>query len=271
MDETPRPDPETGELIIPENPENGIMEPEMAAEGGDVLSSEEVAAIHDTIAFINRTVSEKTLETALIVGNHVLSRYFNDDLEAAFSRTPYKSVSFGVLCDHPDLRLSKTHLIEMVRVAAQERFLMETELDMTPLNYTHRVKLIPLANDEIKVDMVRHCVAEDLTTRQLAYRVRRRNLETQLTPEGDMGEPETDPAVKAATDAAADLALRLDKTAGQVQGLDVEWFSPFINRLPAETAGMLESRLMSLIDDLDDAETRCRMLLEQLRPDTEPS
>jgi hypothetical protein len=67
MDETPRPDPETGELIIPENPENGIMEPEMAAEGGDVLSSEEVAAIHDTVALKSghspgaRTVQKKCL------------------------------------------------------------------------------------------------------------------------------------------------------------------------------------------------------------------
>ena len=260
-----------GELIIPETgeTETHVAEGETAAENGDVLSPEDMAAITEAVAFINRTISEKALETALLIGNYVLSRFFNDDPEAAFSRNPHKPVSFGMICDHPDLRLRKSHLNEMVRVAAQEKFFMECAVDVSPLNYSHRVKLIGLANDEAKVDMARQCVTEHLTVPQLAYRVRRRKLEMQ-TDQGEMTEV-GDGERAAAVNAAIDLAARLDKLIGQVTTADVEWFTPFVGQLPEAAANMVQTRLTTLIDAFNDAETRCHMLLEHLRPPSEHS
>jgi len=149
--------------------------------------------IDDTIAFIHRTVSEKALEAALLIGDYILTRYFNNDMEAAFSRDPHKSTSFNLLCDHPDLRISRYKLVNMVKVAAQERFLRLLDDDFTGLHYSHRLKLTALPNNEIKIDMAKKCVDENLTTRQLGYRIRRRVAEMAPAREepGPEGEGET--------------------------------------------------------------------------------
>ncbi|RJP43861.1 MAG: hypothetical protein C4548_06475, partial [Desulfobacteraceae bacterium] len=170
--------------------------------------------IDDTIAFIHRTVSEKALEAALLIGDYILTRYFNNDMEAAFSKDPHKSTSFNALCNHPDLRISRYKLVDMVKVAAQERFLRRLDDDFTGLHYSHRLKLTALPNNEIKIDMAKECVDENLTTRQLGYRIRRRVAETAPDPgePGAEGEGETptpgrepDPAADAVNVFIADL------------------------------------------------------------------
>jgi hypothetical protein len=120
--------------------------------------------IDDTIVFIHRTVSEKALEAALLIGDYILTRYFNNDMEAAFSRDPHKSTSFNALCNHPDLRISRYKLVDMVKVAAQERFLRLLDDDFTGLHYSHRLKLTALPNDDVKIDMAMECVDRELTT-----------------------------------------------------------------------------------------------------------
>jgi hypothetical protein len=76
-DDTPEDMPEDGTAIIPEVVEDPI-EP--------VLSVDDNVLITTTIAFINRTISAKALETGLLIGDYILTNYFNDDIEAAFSK-----------------------------------------------------------------------------------------------------------------------------------------------------------------------------------------
>jgi hypothetical protein len=162
--------PEGGTAIIPEVVEDPI-EP--------VLSADDNVLITTTIAFINRTVSAKALETALLIGDYILTNYFNDDIETALSRDSNKPLSFTMLCDHPDLRVSRQQLVDMVKVAAQERFFRSIDFNCGDLQYTHRLKLTRLPNDPIKIDMLRECIDENLTTRQLGYRVRMQAMETE--------------------------------------------------------------------------------------------
>ena len=79
---------ESGHVIIPEVVDE-IAEP--------VMTSEDAALIDETIIFINRTVSGKSLETALLIGNYLLMNFFNNDIDAAFSKDsqPAKNRFFG--------------------------------------------------------------------------------------------------------------------------------------------------------------------------------
>jgi hypothetical protein len=87
------------------------------------LLPENAALIDKTIFFINRTISGKALETAIVIGDQILVKYFNDDIDAAFSKDSAKPVSFTMLCDHPDLRVS------CQRMAVKAAFLNIDSLD----------------------------------------------------------------------------------------------------------------------------------------------
>lgn len=81
--------------------------PEVAEDSSEsTLLPEDAALIDETISFINRTISAKALEAALLIGNYVLGNFFDDDPDAAFSQNPYKPISFNRLCEDPELNVS---------------------------------------------------------------------------------------------------------------------------------------------------------------------
>jgi hypothetical protein len=224
-----------------------------------VLTPEEAALFNDTISFINRTVSAKALETALLIGNYILINYFNDDLELAFSKDPVKPVSFNILCEHPELSISRYKLINMVKVAAQERFFRSMDFNSGSLGYTHHMKLTRLPNDENKIDMVRECIAENLTTRQLGYRVKMKAIE--LEPAEDSS---PDPA--SAEKTFNTLVTSLDRLTGQAASLNFESFAGYIEQMDPHTGEFLRNKIMTLVDTMDDAETKCEGFLQKLQP-----
>jgi hypothetical protein len=255
---------------FPENEETGgeteiANETDNADVDGDiftpVVSAEDNLLIKDTISFINHTISQKALEAALLIGDHILTRYFDNDIEAAFSKDSDKPISFNVLCNHPDLRISRYKLVNMVKVAAQERFLQTLEYDFSPLHYSHRLKLTALPNDEGKIDMARECVAENLTTRQLGYRIRQRVSEMEQT-EGEGENPEPDPIGNAVNAFVA----AVDHLTSQAAALHPEPLEAHMQRLSPETKGLIEYRVMALSDTLDETQMICERLLLQLRP-----
>ena len=154
--------PTKGKVLLPEIVED-VPEP--------MLSPEETALVNDTVSLINRTISAKALEAALIIGDHILTNYFNNDIAAATSKDSNKPVSFNMLCEHLELNVSRAKLVNMVKVAAQERFLGTMTIALDDLSYSHRLKLTRLPNDENKIEMVRQCIDNDLTISQLEYRL----------------------------------------------------------------------------------------------------
>ena len=94
-----------------------VQKPEVVEDVPEsILSPEETTRINETVSLINRTISAKALEAALIIGGHILTRYFNDDIEAAISKDSNKPMSFNILCEHPELNVSRFKLANMVRV-----------------------------------------------------------------------------------------------------------------------------------------------------------
>jgi hypothetical protein len=171
-------------------------------------------------------------------------------------------VSFNRLCNHPDLGISRDKLINMVKVAAQERFLRYSEADLTGLHYSHRLKLTALPNDEFKLDMALECVTENLTTPQLRYRVRRRLAEIEAaggseTAEGEGPASASDPAVAAFT---ASLA-RLNEMAAS---LTPEMLAGRMADLGPETRDVIVNQLTTLSDTLDATQLMLEQLLRQL-------
>ena len=86
--------------------------------------------VESSVKFINEKIVETVLQGSIEIGDYVLKHFFNDDIELASSPDPYKAASYSALCCHPDLGVSRPTLSKMVRVAAQERFLIASNLDV---------------------------------------------------------------------------------------------------------------------------------------------
>lgn len=64
---------------------SNVLIPEMVDESIVTnLSSEDATFVDETVFFINRTVSGKTLETEPLIKNCILTNFFNNDIGAAF-------------------------------------------------------------------------------------------------------------------------------------------------------------------------------------------
>jgi hypothetical protein len=98
----------------------------------------------------------------------LLEKFFNNDIKAASSRNPKKANSFRKLCERQDLLVHSGTLSEMVRVAAQEKLLLDAEIDSKKLSYTHKAELIKLPKDSQKIDLAKKAIEENLSTREMA-------------------------------------------------------------------------------------------------------
>ena len=128
--------------------------------------------VEASVKFINNKIAETVFRGSIEIGEYVLKYFFNDDVELASSLDPFKSASYSALCSHPDLAVSRTTLARMVRVAAQERFFIENNVDTDKLQYVHRIELIKLENDDKKLELVQTCIESSLTSRKLIPLIR---------------------------------------------------------------------------------------------------
>ena len=85
----------------------------------------------------------------------------------ASSKNPKKQQSFNKLCERDDLIVHPNQLGLMVRVASQEMFFGEEKIDVKTLSYTHKATLVKVEDKSKKADMVKECIIEKWTTRQL--------------------------------------------------------------------------------------------------------
>lgn len=138
--------------------------------------------IDQSVAFINSKANETLYKGSIEIGNFLLKHFFNDDITLATSKNPKKPKSFKALCKHKDLAVPYTTLTIMVRVAAQERFFMESGLDTEKLSYTHKSDLVRLENTPEKIEIAKACILKNFSTRELSRMVsdkRRKVLENK--------------------------------------------------------------------------------------------
>ncbi|HBT88347.1 hypothetical protein [Desulfobacter sp.] len=123
--------------------------------------------IDDAVQFINEKANETLYKGSIEIGEYILEHFFNGDPKLASSKNPKKPQSFNNLCDRDDLIVHPNQLGLMVRVASQEKYFIEKEIDTTALSYTHKASLVKMDNGLKKNNMVKKCIEKEWTTRQL--------------------------------------------------------------------------------------------------------
>jgi hypothetical protein len=127
--------------------------------------------VNEAVEFINESANKTVYTGYLEIGNYVLEKFFDNDIEKASSRNPRKPESFKALCKREDLALKLTTLTMTVRVAAQEKYFIENKVKTDSLTFTHKAELIKLPNDKTKISLVNKCIKNKLSTRKLSTEV----------------------------------------------------------------------------------------------------
>lgn len=133
----------------------------------EVDTQEDKKLIDDAVAFINEKVNETIYQGSIKIGEYILENFFEGDLKLASSKNPRKKTSFNNLCENEELTIHPNRLGLMVRVACQERYFSENEIDTRGLSYTHKASLVKVEEDEKKINLAKDCINEKWTTRQL--------------------------------------------------------------------------------------------------------
>ena len=119
-------------------------------------------------------IANKTLYSGMMeIGQYVLEKFYDNDIEKASSKNPHKPDSYKKLCEREDLVLSLASLSMAVRVAGQEKFLEYEKVDTKKLTYTHKSELIKIDKNESKIKLAKKCIDENWSTRELAEEVKK--------------------------------------------------------------------------------------------------
>ena len=129
--------------------------------------------IDDAVNFINEKANETLYKGSIEIGGYILDNFFGGDPALASSKNPKKQQSFNNLCERDDLIVHPNQLGLMVRVAYQEQYFIEKKIDIKALSYTHKASLVKVDNGVKKSSMVKKCIKEEWTTRQLEEAIKK--------------------------------------------------------------------------------------------------
>lgn len=132
--------------------------------------------IDEAAAFIRTTIAAMIENAALKIGDYLLVRFFDGDIELAISRNRYKNISFTHLCRRPDIPLTRREMGLMVRMAFQEKELIDMGVDTSLLLISHKRYLTQVPNGPAKYDLVMECIREGWPAWKLAARIREMQL-----------------------------------------------------------------------------------------------
>jgi len=119
---------------------------------------------------LNQIYTTKALQTACLIGEYVINRFFDGEL-GAFHRDSSEHASFRALSKREDLRFSPTYLWTAVAVVGQLREIPEDLAHCLPLSH-HRL-LLPLKDASVKVALARMAVKQSLSKRELEREIGR--------------------------------------------------------------------------------------------------
>jgi len=128
------------------------------------------ALVERAVCDLNHIYTTKALQTACLIGEYVINRFFGGDVEA-FRRGSCEHASFRALSKHQDLRFSPTYLWTAVAVVGQIRELPEDLAQCLSLSH-HRL-LLPLKDASVKVALARMAVKQNLSKRELGREIGR--------------------------------------------------------------------------------------------------
>jgi hypothetical protein len=128
--------------------------------------------IDTAVGFINETANKTIYKGSIEIGEYLLTHFFNDDIKLAASKSPKKPASFKKLCERDDLTVHPSRLGLMVRVASQERFLLDKKIGADQLSYTHKASLVKMENNPEKINLIQQCIDNNWTTRALDEKIK---------------------------------------------------------------------------------------------------
>jgi hypothetical protein len=146
-------------------------ESEASSTSKDVTPVDEDKKIDAAVKFINETANKMVYKGSIEIGEYILKHFFDNDMSLASSKSPIKKESYRKLCQREDLVVSPMLLLQMVRVASQEKFLEAKTVETAGLSYTHKASLTRLENDEKKIRLINSCIKNDWSTRQLDKKI----------------------------------------------------------------------------------------------------
>ena len=134
------------------------------------------ALVERAVREINELANKMVYKGSIDVGEYLLREFFNNDPKLAASKNPSKKASYRELCKREDLTIKAPQLSVMVRVAAQERFFLENEIDSDKLSYRAKAELIKLPSEKpeekaAKIAVIGEIIAGGMTTRQVAEKI----------------------------------------------------------------------------------------------------
>jgi len=217
----------------------------------DPLSPEEAALIDESVEFINETAAA-VVNAAIGIGEHLLTRFFNNDIELATSRNPYKKTSYKMLCERPDLMVTQRELGSMIRVAAQERFFRSIELNTCMLSYTHQKYLTRLPDTETKAALAEECIQTGLPSRQLYNRIS--EIKNQSEPE----------APHPAEQLFKENISHIDQAMVKIKMPDIFKDPNAIVSLTGEARAALKQKAILWVDELENFQAQCEILIQTL-------
>lgn len=135
--------------------------------------------IDEAIDFINEKVNESIYKGSIEIGEYILAKFFDNNIQLASSRNPKKPNSYAALCKRDDLNANPATLSIMVRIAAQERFFDKYQIDASKLNYTQKKELIKIDNEKLKIELANECINNNLSTREFEKIVKAKRLDNK--------------------------------------------------------------------------------------------
>lgn len=136
---------------------------------------EAVEFINEKKSLLKNQVAESSYKTFVEIGEYLLKTFFNNDIALASSKDEDKPETYRSLAKRDDLDVHYTTLNKMVRCAIQEKFLLEhkdnIDINNNNFTYTHRLILLRLPDDNLKIELIKEINTTNMSTRDLEARV----------------------------------------------------------------------------------------------------
>ncbi len=206
--------------------------------------------VDKAVKLINEKASKTVYKGYLEIGEYLLLNFFNNDIKEASSKNRKKAVSFQELRKRPDLEVHPSSLSRMVRVASQERYFIQRNVNTDGLSYSHKIELIKLDNDEKKLQLVEMCIKEKMPYIKFAEIV----FETR-----QKGNGEKEPSPLKLISSANRLVDRLIE-GSQIQTLLSE--PEKLERMRPKTRTVFRERTSNLLEKMSTTTKECNKLIK---------
>jgi len=210
--------------------------------------------IKETVVFIKKAEKKFIYKGSIEIGLYVLEKFFNNDLDEINSKNTYKSFNFKALCENKSLSIYPNNLLQMVKVAYQEKNLKNHKVDLDKLSYSHRVKLIKIPDSEIKikVSLANECIKNKYSVKKFKALVN--DKRKKLKPKKDYSPSQI----------INKKILRMDSLLKIHDDLDYEINKKILFKIHPEKRELLKEKTDEIINNLKDELERFKKLKKDL-------